>query len=629
MVGFARSVTRNHHHRYVYLFTGTPVTNTLAEMYVLQRYLMPERLAALGMETFAAWAAAFVEFVAQIEVAPDGGSFRMHRRPARFANVPELRRLLAEVAEIVTAEQLHMAVPEAVHETVVVEPAPQLKDYIATLVERADAIRNREVDPSEDNMLKVCSDGRKAALWLPLVGVHTEHPGKIEAAVERILAIWREHRVLTDVEPEVTEPTNLFAWAEVQARRRRNVRSGEAFQLVFCDLGTPHPGDGQVYGQIRAALVRGGMEPGRIRFIHEARTDTAKAALFADCRAGCVDVLLGSTEKLSTGTNVQRLLVAIHHVDAPWRPADREQRNGRGIRPGNRNGQVRIITYVTEGSFDAYMWEALHRKARFIEQVLTGDLTARVVEDVGDGTLSYAEIKALATGNPLLMRLAEAEAEVVKLRHLGAAHKRNMNRLRQEADRREAEARRLDSRAGLREHLALVTSYHREADLRPSRFAPVVPGHGEIGANLAQAAPRAMVGDGQEVACGTWRGLEVGVKATRPWRGEWALSLCVEASYRRDELDFPATWLEKGQWWRLTRVLEIWLEESKAKVTAWRAEAERLLAAAEEARAHAARPFERAGEIAAALARRKAIEKEIRATVREAAQPEPDEAEAA
>jgi hypothetical protein len=386
----------------------------------------------------------FIEFVTQIEVAPDGGSFRMHRRPARFANLPELRMLLGEVADIRTRETLGLATPDADFETVVVPAAPELRAFVATLVERADRIRGGGVDRHEDNMLAVCNDGRRAALDLELVGIETTDPGKVGAVVDRIAATWRQ------------TADNLYPSKDGDLSPIPG-----ALQVVFCDLGTPNRKAGtQVYGKIRRGLIAAGIPADRIRWVHSAKTDTSKAALFADCRAGRVSVLLGSTDKLGVGTNIQDRCVAVHHVDAPWRPADVEQREGRALRPGNHNHRVQVTRYVTEGSFDAYMWQALERKARFIAQILTGNLTAREVEDIDTAALSYAEVKALATGQPLLLEAAAVAAEIARLRNLAAGHTRAQRRIREVHDKLLREADTLDEQARALDAIAEHAAQH-------------------------------------------------------------------------------------------------------------------------------------------------------------------------
>ncbi len=391
------------------LFTGTPVSNSLLEMYVLQHYLQPGRLEELGLHSADAWAATFVEFQTGVEVTPDGSSFRMKRRPAKFENVPELLTLFGEVADLRPPESFAVERPAAQHHTIVIPASPELRSYVASLAERADHVR--DADPHTDNMLKICGDGRKAALDLDLVGITSNSPAKTDAVISNIARTYHSNRQLALPGDGPDGP-----------------RGG--FQIVFCDLGTPDPAAGpQVYGKIRDGLISAGVPAHQIRFIHDATTNPQKAALFAECRAGKVAVLLGSTDKLGVGTNIQSRCIALHHVDAPWRPADVEQREGRALRPGNLNSSVDVFRYVSEKSFDSFMWQALERKARFIGQVLGGRPAGRDVDDIGGATLSYAEVKALASGNPLLLELAEANAQVLRLRQLATGHTRASRRL--------------------------------------------------------------------------------------------------------------------------------------------------------------------------------------------------------
>jgi hypothetical protein len=449
-------VLRHRHGERVATFaTATFVANSVAEMYVMQRYLQPDRLERVGLATFDAWAATFGRTVTALELAPDGGSYRFNTRFARFVNVPELLTLFGEIADVHTADQLDLPRPRLVDgraETVVVGRSDGLAAYVATLVERAEQVRSRMVRPDEDNMLKISGDGRKAALDVRLVGQPTEPgAGKIAAAAERIAAIWADSRDHAYLDPDGRP-----------ARRRG------ALQLVFCDLGTP--GDGwNVYDELRAQLAALGLPAEAVRFVHEAGNDKAKAELFAACRDGRVAVLVGSTEKMGVGTNVQRRAIALHHLDAPWRPADIEQRQGRIERQGNQNTQVRVIRYVTEGSFDIFMWQTLERKAAFIHQVTRGEPAAREIDDVGDHALSYSQVKALATGNPLIMEKAGVENEIAKLGRLARAHQREQHSL---AQRRAAEvdhAERLDQRAR-----QCAAALQRRVDTRGEQFAMTV-----------------------------------------------------------------------------------------------------------------------------------------------------------
>lgn len=368
--------------------TGTPVSNSMAEMWVMQRYLQPRTLEAFQVEMFDTWAGNFGESVTALELAPDGSGYRMQTRFARFVNLPELMSMFGEVADIRTAEMLKLQVPKANKETVTAMPTPELKAYVQTLVERAERIKNGMVKPSEDNMLAVTNDGRKAALDMRLVDpLACDHEGsKVNLCARKVHEVWVE------------------------------TASIKGTQLVFCDLSTPHA-DGRfsVYQDLRAKLVEMGVPGAEIAFIHDHESDSAKEELFKAVREGHVRILLGSTSKMGVGTNVQTRLVALHHLDAPWRPADVEQRDGRIIRQGNLNEEVRIYRYVTEGSFDAYIWQTLETKARFIAQVMRGDTGTRSAEDVELAALSYAEVKALASGNPLVLEKAGVDTELAKL----------------------------------------------------------------------------------------------------------------------------------------------------------------------------------------------------------------------
>ena len=401
----------------------------------MQHYLRPDLLEAAGITDFDTWAATFGETVTQIEMAPEGGnSFRQKTRFARFTNVPEMLRRWHVSADIKTGEDLKLPVPalaqrpadgQRAPETVISQPSDGQLDIMAELGDRADAIRNREVLPEEDNMLKVCMDGRKAALDLRLLGLPMTVPGKIETAADRIAGLWQAHRDDTYPGPDGQD-------APVRG----------SLQLVFCDIGTPGD-DWNVYDELRDQLAARGMPREPIRFVHDAKTDRDKGELFAACRAGTVAVLIGSTEKMGVGTNVQFRAIALHHLDCPWRPADVAQREGRILRQGNHNAEVQILRYVTERSFDGYMWQTVERKARFIAQVMRGRLDVREIEDIGDAALSYSEVKALATGNPLLMDKAEADAELTRLERAERARHRNHEALQHrespQTDRRIAE----------------------------------------------------------------------------------------------------------------------------------------------------------------------------------------------
>ncbi len=377
--------------------TGTPISNTMAEMYTLQRYLAPMSLEAAGVEHFDAWAANFGEAVTALELAPDGSGYRMHTRFAKFVNLPELLSMFRSFADVQTADMLHLPRPEIEggKPHITAAPAsPELKEFVGTLVERAQKLKNGRVDPKVDNMLKITGDGRKAALDMRLVDPFAEIHGdtKVSRAVENIYRSWEE------------------------GRDRRST------QLVFCDLSTPNPDKFNVYDDIRDKLIAKGIPAKEIAYIHDADTDLQKKTLFDSVNAARVRILFGSTDKMGAGTNVQKRLAALHHLDAPWRPRDIEQREGRILRQGNQNPTVHIHRYVTEGSFDAYMWQTLETKARFINQVMNGSVTVRQAEDLEGGALTFAEIKAIASGNPAVMEKVKVDTEIRKLDQLRSSH---------------------------------------------------------------------------------------------------------------------------------------------------------------------------------------------------------------
>lgn len=377
--------------------TGTPISNSLAEMYTLHRYLAPELLQEAGIEHFDAWAANFGEAVTALEIAPDGSGYRMHTRFAKFVNLPELLSMFRTFADIQTADMLNLSRPAIIggKPTVIASPAtPELKEYVSYLVERAQKIRGGGVDPREDNMLTITNDGRKAALDLRLMVRDAEVGGeaKIHKAARMIHRMWEEGR------------------------------DGRTTQLVFCDLSTPSSERWNVYHELKSLLLAMGVSEHEIAFIHDAETDQQKQDLYDAVNAGKKRVLFGSTGKMGAGTNVQKRLIALHHLEGPWRPRDIEQREGRILRQGNMHDAVHIFRYVTEGSFDAYIWQTLETKARFINQVMSGRVTVREAEDLEGGTLSYAEIKAIASGNPLVLEKVRIDTEVRRLDILRAAH---------------------------------------------------------------------------------------------------------------------------------------------------------------------------------------------------------------
>lgn len=376
--------------------TGTPVANSVAELYTMQFYLQHGTLKANGLHNFDTWAATFGEEVTAMELAPDGGSYRLHTRFARFRNIPELMGFYKEVADIRTADQIKVKVPEAIAETITCKPTDSLVDYVQELVKRAEAIKDGKVKPWEDNMLAVTGDGRKAATDLRLVGINEDAPqSKVNTAVRKLFSVW--------------ESTASF----------------KGTQVVFLDLSTPGAGKPwSLYHDMRDKLVALGVPAEEISFVHDAATDKATEAMFKAVREGRIRIIFGSTAKMGVGTNIQTRLVALHDIDAPWRPADVEQRRGRIVRQGNTNESVRIYRYITESSFDAYSWQLLETKQRFIAQVTSGNVSSRVIEDAEMTALSFAEVKALATGNPMIVEKAQVDAEVSRLSMLKVNHDR-------------------------------------------------------------------------------------------------------------------------------------------------------------------------------------------------------------
>ena len=411
--------------------TGTPIANSMAEMFTMQRYLQPDDLQKHKLHHFDGWAATFGEPVTAMELAPDGAGYRLNTRFARFINVPELMQIFRQTADVQTAQMLNLARPKLEGEKPAIRSAPAtppLKKFVQSLVERAHKLKTERVDPSEDNMLKITSEGRKAALDLRLMlpSAKDDPQSKVNLAVENIYRIW-----------EATKDDRLT-------------------QLVFCDLSTPKDKGFSVYDDMAEKLVKRGVPQAEIAFIQDYDADSSKLALFRSVNAGKTRILFGSTQKMGSGTNVQERLIALHHLDAPWRPADVEQREGRILRQGNKNAAVQIYRYVTEGSFDAYMWQTLETKAKFISQVMSGDMTVRRIEDLDSTALTYAEVKAIASGNPLVIEKAQVDAELMKLTRLRSAHAEEQYRIRANLRHSHEEAQRFTERlANLHKDLAV------------------------------------------------------------------------------------------------------------------------------------------------------------------------------
>lgn len=408
--------------------TATPLANSISEAYTMTLFLRPDVLSDAGIAAFDQWAATFGKTITSLEVAPDGSSLRMQSRFAQFHNVPELMQLWSPFANVKTAADLDLPVPalaarpsdgSRAPEVVLVQPTDALKAFVADIAQRAERVRQRRVTPDQDNMLAITNAGRAVALDLRLVEGEPDGPQKVEVAADRIAAIYEQTK-------NVRYPR---LGGELHA-------TPGALQLVFSDLGTPSSdGRWNVYEELREQLVQRGVPRDRVRFMHEAASDRDKHALFAKCREGGVSVLVGSTEKMGVGTNVQLRAVALHHMDCPWRPADIAQREGRILRQGNANPEVQILRYVTEGSFDSYLWQTVARKAAFIGQLMRPSSEVRQLDgDVGEAALSYDEVKALASGNPLLLEHAQATAELRRLERLESSHYSNQSYLGRRAE---------------------------------------------------------------------------------------------------------------------------------------------------------------------------------------------------
>ncbi|WP_411706446.1 DEAD/DEAH box helicase family protein [Faecalibacterium prausnitzii] len=388
--------------RGVVFATGTPVSNSMTELYTVMRYLQYSTLQQKKLTHFDCWASTFGETTTAIELAPEGTGYRARTRFAKFFNLPELMSMFKEVADIKTSDQLHLPVPEAKFETVVAKPSDLQKEMVQELSKRAARIHSGTVDASEDNMLCVTNDGRKIGLDVRLMNpmLPDDPNSKLNVCVQNVLKIWEEGK-----DQKLT-------------------------QLLFCDLSTPkNDGNFNVYDDIRKKLVAAGVPENEIEFIHNADTEAKKAALFSKVRSGDVRVLLGSTAKMGAGTNVQSRLVAVHHLDVGWKPSDMTQRNGRIIRQGNMNKEVKVFNYVMEGTFDSYLYQTLENKQRFISQIMTSKSPVRSCEDVDEQALSYAEIKALCAGNPLIKEKMDLDVQVAKLKVLKADHQSQKFRL--------------------------------------------------------------------------------------------------------------------------------------------------------------------------------------------------------
>jgi N12 class adenine-specific DNA methylase len=468
--------------------TGTPIANSMAEMFTMQRYLQPGDLKKHNLHHFDSWAATFGEPVTAMELSPDGSGYRLNTRFARFINVPELMQLFRQTADVQTAQMLNLPRPKLDGEKPAIRNAPasdELKKFVESLVERAEALRTGRVDPRIDNMLKITTEGRKAALDLRLMRpqVSDDPQSKVNLAVENIHRTW-----------ETTQDDRLT-------------------QLIFCDLSTPKDRGFSVYRDMADKLERLGVPGKEIAFIQDYDSDDAKLSLFREVRAGKVRLLFGSTQKMGSGTNVQERLVALHHLDAPWRPADVEQREGRILRQGNRNSAVQIYRYVTEGSFDAYMWQTLETKAKFIAQVMSGDMTIRRLEDLDSAALTYAEVKAIASGNPLVIEKAQVDAELIRLTRLRSAHAEEQYRIRSNLRHAREEAETWTGRlTNLREDLKLRQDTSGD-QFRIELDSQTLDNRGVAGELILRRAQKLKFRLGEDVRIGRFAGYELFIRS--------------------------------------------------------------------------------------------------------------------
>ena len=572
-------------------FTGTPVSNTLLEMFILQHYLQPQRLEELGLTSADAWAALFVRFGTGVEITPDGG-FRLNRRPVEIINIPELMHTVAEFAELRAPEAFPVVRPEAQRHIVVVDGSDAVRDYVRELGERADYIRGGGVSPKFDNMLKICSDGRKVALHESLVGLESEGPGKVGAVVANVARIYHETKDLELAGDSAGIPGRL--------------------QLVFCDLGTPNKDKGnQVYGIIRQQLIAAGVPLRGIRFIHEAATDAQRLVLFDQCNKGEVNVLLGSTDKLGVGVNVQRRAIALHHIDAPWRPDQVEQREGRVWRPKNLNPNVDIYRYVTKDSFDAFMWQTLERKEKAMRPILSGQITARSIEDIGDVALDYGQIKAVATGNPMLAELNELNVKVKSLASLAASHQRNQRRLRADIQTFTMQAAAAATTCQALDSVAQLAVAHSGDSPWQDPNGNAVPA--EDVPTLLGALAESTIANGYCNREVVWRGMTIDFTCTRRWPEE-LLSARIITGDNRHRVDVPlnTAWTAKGQHWRIRDAIAAAVDGAHEVAAETRANIEVLQQRIAENEAALGQPFADQAALDEVRERRAAVDAAIR-----------------
>ncbi len=579
-------------------FTATPLSNSMVEAFVMAWFLRPRMLQELGMETVDAFAALYIEFENAIEISPNGATFQMRNRPSRFINLPEFQAWVAQFSDIRDDSMLDAKRPKKLEQTVVLDPTEQMQEYVDTLVDRSEKIhagRPKSIRGKEDNMLWVTTDGRKAALSLTLVGRTPTLEPKLEAVVREMVTLFER----------------------MQKEAARLPGKYKSLQIGFCDLGTPNEEGDQVYGLLKQRLVRAGIPPDAIRFIHEAKTDAAKAVLFQQCRSGDVAVLLGSTAKLGTGTNIQTRCIAIHHIDAPWRPDEVQQRVGRGHRPGNTFSEVYIYTYVQKRTFDAFTWQTLYRKAKFFQQMASNQGDTREMEDLGEVALSFGQVKAAATGDPLLLEQAEQAMAITRLQRLQNAHSRARYRDRQEAGRA-----RTDARALTQQIMTLQKLCEREANCTHKGLLPF---RGELltdplkaGTQLAKEVERITKrGPGQE-----WIGhfcevsLRILVQPDRRGR-KGRVDVFLALGDSRDDggmvlVEVEAKWMFKANRGAFIQALTEVFTNASSQIGALNAQKEEAEQRATQYEVTAEAPFAHAEELKTRLARKAALDAYVR-----------------
>lgn len=569
-------------------FTATPLSNNMVEAYVMAWYLDKEGLFERGLHSVEAFVSTFIEMQTRVEVSPDGSTFRQYTRPACFINLPEFKTVIHRFMDIRPPEMLDARRPKRRNHVVKVTPTSAVLTYVGNLVNRAERLRNGQVrDAREDNMLLVTTDGRKVATWGPLVGVAGEHEPKLEAVAREV------HMV----------------FARNQSAMARLEGTYKSFQIIFCDLGTPSDERGeQVYGALKKLLIASGMPRSAIRFIHEAKGDAAKAALFQQCRSGQVAVLIGSTEMLGVGTNIQTRCAALHHVDGTWRPDQIEQREGRCHRPGNRYSHVDIFYYVQERTFDAYVWQMLKNKARFFKQLSSGTLDGREMAAQSDTELSFGQVMAAATGNPLLLEKAEIEIQLGQLQRSMENHKRTCYRNQQEAR---------ICRQGAQDRRAQRSRLERLLSIKQtSKLTGFVTPQGEFltdGTKIGQAVETVVMTALMRLSrhwydVGKWHDIPLSARAegnSEHFSAE--LLIGMEQSWG-SRLEIPTSWFGSGQHWRIAREVESFLEHLPQQIAEAEYAIERFEREALAYDVQAELPFEKEDEYRTFLIRKIALD---------------------